>query len=78
MAIISKNIKSCDECLPFVKLTYNRAIHSTIHYSPFEVIYRFNSLKPLDLLPFFTSTNLIKHCTMKGRRALRNKIPKLI
>ena len=53
MAIISKNIKSCDECLPFVKFTYNRAIHSTIHYSRFEVIYRFNPLKPLDLLPSF-------------------------
>ena len=31
LPIISKNIKSWDECLPSVEMTYNRAIlHSTV------------------------------------------------
>ena len=29
-------------------------MHSTISLSPFEVVYRFNPLIPLDLLPFPT------------------------
>ena len=37
-AIISKNIKSWNECLPFVEFAYNRAIHSTTHCSPLEVV----------------------------------------
>ena len=31
MTIISKNIKSLDECFPCVKFAYNRPIHSTTH-----------------------------------------------
>ena len=50
-AIISKNIKSWDECLPFVEFAYKRAIHNTTHCSLFEVVYGFNPLTPLDLLP---------------------------
>ena len=50
-AIISKNIKSWDECLSFVKFAYNKAIHSTRHCSLFEVVYGFHSLMPLDLFP---------------------------
>ena len=48
--IISKNIKSGEECLPFVEFAYNRIIHSTTHYSHFEVVYGFNPPTPLDLL----------------------------
>ncbi|KAA0040925.1 putative retrotransposon polyprotein [Cucumis melo var. makuwa] len=40
-----------EETLPFVEFSYNRAIHSTIHCSPFEVVYGFNPLTPLDLSP---------------------------
>ena len=50
-AIISQNIKSWDEYLPFVEFAYNRVIHSTSRCSPFKVVYRFNPLTPLYFLP---------------------------
>jgi len=35
--------------LPHVEFAYNRYVHSTT-YSPFEVVYDFNPLAPLDIL----------------------------
>jgi hypothetical protein len=37
--------------LPLVEFTYNRSIHSITSYSPFEIVYRFKPLTPLDLYP---------------------------
>ena len=50
-AIIEKNIRTWEDCLPFVEFAYNRAIHNTTHCYPFEIVYGFNPLIPLDLLP---------------------------
>ena len=49
--IIKKNLKSWQECLPHVEFEYNRSVHSSTHYSPFEIVYGFNPLSPLDLSP---------------------------
>ena len=49
-AVISKNLKSWEECLPHVEFAYNRATHSTTNHSPFEVVYGFNPLTSLDLI----------------------------
>ena len=49
-AIISKNVKSWDECLRFVEFAYNRTIHTTTHCSSFEFVYGFNPLMLLNLL----------------------------
>ena len=51
MAIIKKNITTCEKCLPHVEFSYNLTIHSTTKFSPFEIIYGFNPLTPLDLMP---------------------------
>ena len=60
-AIIVKNIRTWEDYLPFVEFAYNRVIHSTTHCSLFEIIYRFNLLNPIDLLPLppnnFVSVN---------------------
>jgi hypothetical protein len=49
--LIKKNIKEWEECLPIAEYAYNRVRHSTTSKSPFEVVYGFNPLSPLDILP---------------------------
>ena len=49
--VIQKNLKSWEECLPFVEFAYNRTVHLTTGFSPFEIVYGFNPLTPMDLIP---------------------------
>ena len=49
--IIQKNLKNWDDCLPFIEFAYNRSVHSTTNFSPFKIVFGFNPLTPLDLLP---------------------------
>ncbi len=50
-AIIQKNLKTWKECLPHVEFAYNRIVHSTTKFSPYETIFDFNPLISLKLLP---------------------------
>ena len=36
--------------MPFIEFAYNKVMHTTTSYSPFEIVYGFNSLTPLDLM----------------------------
>ncbi|KAL0641682.1 hypothetical protein Bca4012_102537 [Brassica carinata] len=58
--IIKSNIRTWEDCLPHVEFAYNRAVHSATKLSPFQVVYGFNPLSPLDLfaLPLKEQTNL--------------------
>jgi hypothetical protein len=50
-AIIRTNLKTWEDCLPHVEFGYNSSVHSGTSYSPFEIVYGFNPLTPLDLVP---------------------------
>ncbi|KAI3469143.1 hypothetical protein Pfo_025806 [Paulownia fortunei] len=50
-AIIQKNLKTWEDYLPHVEFAYNRCIHSATKFSPFDIVYGFNPLTPLDLTP---------------------------
>ena len=59
-AIIKNNIKTWEDYFPHVEFAYNPNIHFATKFSPFEIVYGFNSLTPLDLssLPMFEHVNL--------------------
>ena len=44
-------MKNWEDCFPFIEFAYNRSVHSTTNFSPFEIANGFNPLTPLDLLP---------------------------
>ena len=58
--VLRKNLKTWEACLPHVEFAYNRVVHSTTNCSPFEVVYGFNPLTPLDLLPM-PNVSVFKH-----------------
>jgi hypothetical protein len=49
--MVKKNLNDWEECLPHVEFAYNRAVHSTTNLCPFEIVYGFKPIAPIDLLP---------------------------
>jgi len=37
--------------LPYIEFAYNHSVHSITEFSPFEIVYGFNLLTPIDLIP---------------------------
>ncbi|XP_056858403.1 uncharacterized protein LOC130507772, partial [Raphanus sativus] len=58
--VVKKNLRTWEDCLPHVEFAYNHSIHRATKFSPFQIVYGFNPLTPLDLLPLPLSeqTNL--------------------
>jgi len=56
--ILKGNKKYWDEYLPHIEFSYHRVVHKTTNLSPFEVVYGFNPLIPLYLLPLPYITSL--------------------
>jgi hypothetical protein len=57
-AVLKKNIKLWEECLPHVELAYNRSMHPTTKMCPFEIVYGLIPRAPIDLMPLPTSEKL--------------------
>lgn len=57
-SVIKMNLKNQEGCLPFIEFAYNCSEHSTTDFSPFEIIYSFNPLTPLDLILLTVDENV--------------------
>jgi len=76
LVVIQKNLKSWEECLPFVEFAYNRTVHLTTGFSPFEIVYGFNSRTPMNLipLPFKEMISLVGEKKAKMMRQLHERV----
>jgi hypothetical protein len=54
-AILKKNLKLWEECLPHIEFANNHSLHSTTKMSPFQIVYGFVPRAPIDLLPLPSS-----------------------
>jgi len=54
-AILKKNLKMWEQCLPHIEFAYNRSMHSTTIMCPFQVVYSLMPRAPIDLLPLPSS-----------------------
>jgi hypothetical protein len=49
-AVLKKNLKLWEE-MPHVEFAYNKAVHSTAKFCPFEIVYGLKPATPFILLP---------------------------
>ena len=54
-AVLKKNKKMWEECLPHIEFAYNRSLHSTTKMCPFKIVYGFLPRAPIDFLPLPSS-----------------------
>jgi len=66
ISVLTRNLRMWEECLPHVEFAYNRVVRSTTKMPPFEFVYGFNPLTPLDLLPM-PNSSLLKHKDGKAK-----------
>ncbi|OAO89342.1 hypothetical protein AXX17_ATUG01610 [Arabidopsis thaliana] len=63
-ALIKENLKTWEDCLPHVEFAYNHSVHSATKFSPFQIVYGFNPITPLDLMPL----PLSERVSMDGKK----------
>ena len=64
-SIIQKNLNQ-EDFPPCIGFAYNCSVHSSTNFSPFEIIYSFNLLAPLDLIHLHIDENI---CLDGNRKA---------
>jgi len=53
--------------LLFIEFVYNHSMHSTTNCSPFEIVYGFNPLTPLNLIPLPVDESVSLDGTQKAQ-----------
>ena len=82
-SMIKTNLHVWEECLLHVEFAYNRAVHSAMRLCPFEVVYGFKPITPLDLLPLpiqervnieaFKRADFVRNIHKKSKEAIERK-----
>jgi len=77
-------VKNWEDCLSFIEFAYNCSVHSTTKFSPFEIVYGFNPLTPMDLIPLLVEkrvsldgnrkAQVVKTISMCGNRLKRGTV----
>ena len=63
--------------MPHVKFAYNRVVHNTTNYSPFDIVYGFNHLTPLHLL-HMPNISMFKHKEAQAKGDYVKKLHKQV
>ena len=67
----SKHPRTWDESLPYVQHSYNRALHSSIGHSPFQVGLGFQPLCPIDMaMPFAATQADLAHVQFEASKVI--------
>ncbi|WVZ58412.1 LOW QUALITY PROTEIN: hypothetical protein U9M48_008688 [Paspalum notatum var. saurae] len=48
-AVLDKNLRRWEDCLPHIEFAYNRATHSSTKMCPFQIVYGYIPRAPIDL-----------------------------
>ncbi|RDY14774.1 hypothetical protein CR513_00107, partial [Mucuna pruriens] len=86
---IGRILKSWEEWLLHIEFAYNRIVNTITSHSPFEFVYRFNPLSPLDLLSLpnlsfmiscdrFCKAQFVKDLHAKAHSHIEKKVPKYV
>jgi hypothetical protein len=70
-AVLKKNIKIWEECLPHVEFDYNHSLHSTTKMCPFKIVYGFLPCALIDLMPLPSSEKLNFDATQHAELMLK-------
>jgi hypothetical protein len=70
-AVSNKNLKLWEEYLPHIEFAYNRSLHSTKKMCPFQIVYGFVPLAPIDLLPLPLSVQNNLYATQHAELILK-------
>ena len=49
-AVLDKNLRRWEDCLPHVEFAYNHATHSSTKMCPFQIVYGYIPRAPIDLI----------------------------